>query len=142
MDFLYPARIEQDEQGNQVVTFRDIPFAVTDGKTIEDALMEARDCLETAMASCIKDREEIPIPSDPQPGEHLIRLPAQTAAKTALYMAVRASGISQNALAEKIGVDGKEVRRMLNPWQQTKLPRIEQALDVLGYSLFVSVEAA
>ncbi len=57
-------------------------------------------------------------------------------------MAVRASGISQSALAEKIGVDGKELRRMLNPWQQTKLPRIEQALDVLGYSLSVSVEAA
>ncbi len=141
MDFLYPAKIEQDEKENYLVTFRDIPFAVTDGKTLEEALAEAKDCLETAIASCIKDREEIPVPSDLHPGEHLIKLSAQTAAKSALYMAVTATGISQNALTAKIGVDGKEVRRMLDPWQQTKLPRIEEALNALGYSLSVSVAA-
>ncbi len=142
MNFLYPAKIEQDKGGNYLVTFRDIYFAATEGESIEEALEEAKDCLETAIASCIKDREEIPLPSDPQPGEHVIKLSVQTAAKTALYIAVRASGISQNVLAEKLGVDGREIRRMLDPWQQTKLPRIEQALDVLGYSLSVSVAAA
>jgi antitoxin HicB len=45
-------------------------------------------------------------------------------------------------LARKLGCDGKEVRRMLNPRHPTKLPRIKDALDVLGKRLVVSVEEA
>jgi antitoxin HicB len=58
----YPATIEADGTGNLLVTFRDIPFAATEGTTIDEALTEARDCLETAIASCIKDKEDIPNP--------------------------------------------------------------------------------
>ena len=36
----------------------------------------------------------------------------------------------------------KKVRRMLNPTHPTKLPRIKEALDVLGKRLVVSVEEA
>jgi len=81
MEFIYPAAIKDDGTGNLLVTFRDIPFAATEGVTMQEALSEAQGCLETAIASCIKDKEDIPISSGAREGEFLVRLPAQTAAK-------------------------------------------------------------
>jgi antitoxin HicB len=140
MQFIYPATIEDDGAGNLLVTFRDIPFAATEGATIDEALTEARDCLETAIASCIKDKEDIPTPSEVQKGEYPIRLPAQTASKAALYIAIQKSGISNKSeLARRLGVNEKEIRRMLDPWHQTKLPRIEAALAALGYRISITM---
>ena len=45
-------------------------------------------------------------------------------------------------LARKLGCDEQEVRRMLDPRHPTKLPRIKEALEVLGKSLVVSVKEA
>lgn len=138
MEFIYPAKIQKDA-GGYLVTFRDVPFAATEGKTIDDALTQAIDCLEEAIASCIDDGEAIPEPSNPRKGDYKILLPAQTAAKTALYIAVKSAGISKSELARRMCVDEREVRRMLDPRHATKLPRIEAALSVLGCHLSVSL---
>jgi len=142
MQFAYPVSIKDDGAGNHLVTFRDIPFAATEGSTFEDAVEQARDCLETAIAAIIKDREEIPPPSRPKTGEYQIRVPAQTAAKTALYIAIQKSGLSNSELARRLNINEKEIRRMLDPWHQTKLPRIETALAALGCRLTISIEYA
>ncbi len=63
-------------------------------------------------------------------------------AKAALYIAVREEGISKSELARRLGVDEKEVRRMISPRHKTKLPRIEQALGLLGRRLIVSLKKA
>jgi len=86
LEFLYPAKIEE-EDGFFTITFRDIPFALTDGKTYEEALQEAVDCFGEALTSCIVDNEDIPMPSPARPGEILITPPALVAAKAALYIA-------------------------------------------------------
>ncbi len=44
----YPARLRKDE-GSILVTFPDIPEAITQGEDIEDALMHAADALESAL---------------------------------------------------------------------------------------------
>src|ERR1035441_6882930 len=75
-------------------------------------------------------------------GERLIPVPAPMAAKAALYLAMGERGMTNVQLARKLGCDEKEVRRMLNPRHPTKLPRIKDALDVLGKRLVVSVEEA
>jgi len=64
-------------------------------------------------------------------------VPALTAAKAALYLALRESGISKSELAARLGCDEKEVRRLLDPRHPSKLPRIERALSALGKSLAV-----
>jgi len=139
MEFIYPAKIEDDGEGNLLVTFRDVPFAATEGASIEEALFEAEDCLEEGIAACIASKEDVPKPSALKEGEYPIRLPAQTAAKAALYIAARDQGVSNSELARRIGVDEKEVRRMLDPKHATKLPRIEMALAALGCRLSVSL---
>ena len=141
--FLYPARFESgDKPGVFVIGFRDIPEAITQGKGERDALLQAADCLEEAIAGRIADGREIPKASRPARGERLIPVPASMAAKVALYLAMGEVGMTKTQLARKLGCDEKEVRRMLDPRHPTKLPRIKEALDVLGRRLIVSVEEA
>jgi antitoxin HicB len=141
--FVYPSRFERgDKAGVFVITFRDVPEAITQGKGEKDALWQAADCLEEAIAGRIADGREIPKGSRAARGERLIPVPAPMAAKAALYVAMREVGLTNVQLARKLGCDEKEVRRMLDPRHPTKLPRIKEALDVLGKRLVVSVEEA
>jgi len=141
--FVYPATFERgDKAGILVITFRDLPEAITQGNGEKDALGQAADCLEEAIAGRIADGGEIPKASRAARGERLIPVPAPMAAKAALYLAMREAGMTNAQLARKLGCDEKEVRRMLDPRHPTKLPRIKEALDVFGKRLVVSVEEA
>jgi antitoxin HicB len=141
--FVYPARFERgDKSGVIVITFRDIPEAITQGTGVKDALWQAADCLEEAIAGRIADGREIPQASPAARSERLIPVPAPMAAKAVLYFAMKEAAIANTELARKLGCDEKEVRRMLDPRHPTKLPRIQQALDLLGKRLVVSVEEA
>ena len=141
--FVYPARFERgDKPGVLVITFRDLPEAITQGKGEKDALWQAADCLEEAIAGRIAGGRAIPKASRTARGERTIPVPAPMAAKAALYLAMGEAGMTNVQLARKLGCDEKEVRRMLDPRHPTKLPRIKAALDVFGKSLVVSVEEA
>jgi len=141
--FVYPARFERGGRpGVVVVTFRDVPEAITQGKGAKDAIWQAADCLEEAIAGRIAGGREIPKASRAARGERAIPVPAPMAAKAALYLTMREAGITNVELARKLGCGEKEVRRMLDPRHPTKLPRIRETLDALGKRLVVSVEEA
>jgi len=62
--FVYPAILTPDaKDGGFVVTFVDLPEAITQGETEGEALREAADCLEEAMANRIVTGLPIPPPS-------------------------------------------------------------------------------
>ena len=138
--FNYPARLQPEEDGQRTVRFVDLPEAITSGEDRQDALRQAADCLEEAIAGRIADGMDLPQPSRPKRGQVLIPLSGSMAAKASLYLALRDAGITRAQLARRLGLDEKEVRRMLNPRHPTKLPRIEQALAALGRRLVVSLE--
>jgi antitoxin HicB len=52
---------------------------------------------------------------------------------------MRDAGISKVELARKLGIDEKEVRRMLDAGHGTKLPRIAEAVEALGRHLHISL---
>ena len=88
--FVYPVKLTADkEDGGFVVTFRDLPEAISQGENIKDALSEAVDCLEEAIANRIVMDLSIPIPSNCKKGEYLIFLPVQMSAKAALYLTMK-----------------------------------------------------
>ncbi|HEY1213151.1 MAG TPA: type II toxin-antitoxin system HicB family antitoxin [Bryobacteraceae bacterium] len=70
----YPARFEPVEGGRFVVRFRDVPEAITQGETIEEALVMAADVLATVMDFYFEDRRPVPIPSEVEEGEELVAL--------------------------------------------------------------------
>ncbi len=131
--FNYPAKFKHDKkEGGFVITFRDIPEAITQADTIDECFLEAADCLEEAIAGRIDDGFIVPEPSEPRRGEKMIAVPAQTSIKAALYIAMSESNVNKSELARRLNVDVREVRRMLNPHHGTKLPSMEQALAALG----------
>ena len=138
--FQYPATLTRERQGGFMVRFADLPEAITSGTDRQDALLQAADCLEEAVAGRISDRLEIPRPSAPRRNQVVVPVPAPTAAKAALYLALHEARIKNTELARRLGCDEKEVRRMLDPRHPTKLPRIQQALEALGKRLVVSLE--
>ena len=52
------------------------------------------------------------------------------------------AGISKVQLAQRLGIDEKEVRRLLEPRHGSKLPRIAQAISALGRRLIIGLEPA
>ena len=127
MRFTYPAQLQRTGVDEIVVSFRDLPECLTSGADETEALAEAADALEEAIAGRIDDRESIPYPSTRRAGEHLVTVPADTAVKAALALALRETGTTRVALAARLGIDEKAVRRMLDPRHRSSANRIHEA---------------
>jgi len=138
--FAFPLALRPESQGVFTVRFRDLPEAISSGTSRRDAILQASDCLEEAIAGRISDGLEIPQPSRPKRSELLVTLSATMAAKAALYVAIRESGLPNTQAAKRLGVDEKEIRRMLGPRHATQLARIQRALATLGQRLVITVE--
>lgn len=140
--FVYPVSLTEDEDGGFVVTFPDLPEAITQGDTIEQALNEAADCLEEAIALRIDDQLDIPQPSLSNQGEYLVPVPIQIALKAALYLAMREHKMTQVQLASILNIGEQEVKNMLDPHYDTKLSIIEKTLTALGKRIELQITAS
>lgn len=130
--FSFPVTLTTDEvDGGFTVTFRDLPEAITQGENIEDALNEAADCLEEAIANRVIRRLPIPSPSEANDNEYLVTTPLLTSFKASIWLAMQEKNINQTQLATTLNVDEKEVRRILDPSHNTKLETLERSLIAL-----------
>lgn len=68
---LYPAKFQKDGK-YFVVTFRDVPQAMTQGKDWIEALEMAEDALLTSREFYFEDDRPFPQPSSPLPNEVMI----------------------------------------------------------------------
>ena len=140
--FDYPVLLKAAEEGGYIVTCRDLPSLITQGEDKADALAQAADAMDEVFATYMLEGLTFPTPSKPRRYEYSIAPPAETMAKAALYMAMSEAGITKVQLARQLGVDEKEVRRLLDPHYGSKLPRIAQAIQLLGRRLVIGLEAA
>ena len=65
-----------------------------------------------------------------------------TAAKIALYRAMRARGLSNTTLAKQLGTAEGTVRRLLDLDHRSHIGQVEAALQALGQRLVVVTQAA
>jgi antitoxin HicB len=140
--FQYAVLLTPAEEGGYVVTCRDLPELVTQGESVEDALEQASDAMDEVFAAYLTEGLDFPDPTKAKRRERMVAPPPETVAKAALYVAMRRAGISKVQLAKRLGVDEKEVRRLLDPHYGSKLPRIAKAISVLGQRLVIGVETA
>ena len=103
----YPIDLHEASEGGYSVTFPDLDEAFTDGDSFAEAISEAVDCLEEALAGRIVRRDAIPVPS-PAMGRPTAVPGATLAAKIALYEALRQEGLSIRAFAVSTGVPENE----------------------------------
>lgn len=86
-DLAWPVDLEPQPDGTVLVSFPDIPEALTEGDTEEEALAEAQDCLAAALEGYVKCRRPLPRPS-PACGRPLVTPPAPLGLGMALYGAL------------------------------------------------------
>ena len=137
--YAYPAKFTPDKDGGFVVTFRDVPEAITQGDTLEECLEQAEGALQAAIETYIERRMAIPVSSEKKRGEHMILLPTRTALKAAVVLEMMARRMTNVAMAKVMHVNEKEVRRMLDPGHHTKADTLEQALAALGKRVEIRV---
>ena len=139
----YPATLTPDrEAGGFTVAFPDLPEAITQGEDRLDALDQAADCLEEAIAGRVRRGDEIPTASKTKASQTVIFVPPLMAAKAALYLAMREAKISNVKLAKQLGCDEKDVRRMLDPRHNSRITALQAALAALGKKIVLAVENA
>lgn len=133
----YPVRLKAAEEGGFIVTFPDIPEAITQGEDVEDALYHAADALESALDFYFEDRRSVPAPSKPKRGQRVIDLPVSVAAKVLLLNEMIRQKVRPAELARRIGTTPQEVNRLTNIRHTTRIDRVDAALRALGKRLIV-----
>jgi antitoxin HicB len=134
----YPAIFMPDiEDGGFVITFPDIPEAITQADSVEEGLEIATDCLDEALCGRLRLGKPLPEPSTLEKGQYLIDVPVQTAIKVLLNNTLKEDNVSKVELARRIDCDEKEVRRLLDPKHASRLSKLEMAFKALGCKLII-----
>jgi antitoxin HicB len=138
--FVYHARFEPGEDRGIVVSFADVPEAITQGDDEADAYAQAEEALGLALLTY--PARGLPLPRAKTRGAGLVQVTVEpeVAAKLAVIEAVRIAGITKSEFARRIGKDEKEARRILDPRHPTKLTTLTAALRELGQRLVIGVE--
>ncbi|MEP9398706.1 type II toxin-antitoxin system HicB family antitoxin [Mesorhizobium sp. KR2-14] len=142
MEYIYAARIEPDPEGGFLVTFPDVPEAITAGATLIEARANASEALGLALRGYLVLGRPLPAPATKRKGLVEVPVDATTALKLAVVEAFNASGISKSDLARRLGKAEGEARRILDPDHPTKVQALEAALAALGKEIVISVRDA
>ena len=137
--FDYPVTLTPDDNDTVLVTFADVPEAITFGADESEALLYAVEALESALAFYVAARHPLPVPSKPKRGQKTVHPGALEGAKLGLYQATTEQGIRKAELARRLGWHVPQVDRLFDMGHASKFDQIEQAARALGRRLEVAV---
>lgn len=147
--YTFRALIEPGEVGEWVVSFPDVPEAISQAETIQEARVAGQDALGLALLSyplrgCPLPERRFgkgqPPRSAADPLDSEITTAPDVTAKLALLEVFGSSGRSEDELAAMLAMDGAEVHRLLDPMEPTDMQTLSLALEALGQRLVVGVE--
>lgn len=135
----YPVILEPQPEGGFVVTFPDVPEAITQGEDEDEALLYAVDALETALSFYVEARRPLPGASRPEGAQKTVRPSALEAAKLGVYQAMVEQGVKKAELARRLGWHMPQVDRLFDLRHASRLDQLEAAARALGRRLEVRV---
>lgn len=136
--FDYPVTLTRDDD-TVLVTFTDVPEAITFGMDEDEALLNAVDALETGLSFYVDARKQLPAVSQPAAGQKTVRPSALECAKLGVYQAMNEQGIKKSELARRLGWHMPQVDRLFDLRHASRLDQIEAAAIVLGRQIVVTV---
>ena len=135
----FPVHLEPAEEGGFVVTFPDIPEAITQGEDVEDALVHAADALGSALEFYFEARRPVPSPSKLKRGQRVVELPVSVAAKVLLLNEMLRQKVRPAELARRLGTTPQEVNRLTDIRHTSRIDGVDSALRAMGKRLEVHV---
>ena len=136
--FDYPVTLTPDE-GTVLVTFGDVPEAITFGMDEEEALLQAVDALESALSFYVDARKPLPVPSKAKRGQRTVCPSALEGAKLGVYRAMMDQGIKKAELARRLGWHMPQVDRLFDLKHASRMDQLESAARSLGREIRVTV---
>ena len=136
--FEYPVTLTPDS-GSVLVTFADVPEAMTFGADEDEALLNAIDALETGLSFYVDARKPLPTASQPAAGQKTVRPSALECAKLGVYQSMTEQGIRKSELARRLGWHMPQVDRLFDLRHASKLDQIEAAANALGKHVYVQI---
>lgn len=136
--FDYPVIIEEQPEGGYIVTFPDIPEAITQGEDIDEALLYAVDALETALSFYVEARKPLPTPS-PAEGRQTVSPSTLECAKLGVYREMTSQGLKKVDLARRLGWHMPQVDRLFNLKHASRLDQLESAARAMGRQIKIDV---
>ncbi|GHT58529.1 hypothetical protein FACS1894109_12900 [Spirochaetia bacterium] len=139
----YPAKFEKAEEGGYVVEFIDIPSCVTEGDTLEEAKLMAKEALSGVLASM--DSRKIKIPESTAIAKdhpefddiHYIEPDLKIAFAISLKQERERQGLTQKEVARRMQVNWTFYQRIENPRKSNPtLATIEKLEHVFSRRFF------
>lgn len=134
--FGYPCKLERQENGWWLARFPDVPEALTEGESRDEALESAKDCLIAALEGYMKAGR--PIPRPPFKGERIV-LPSLVTAKLSVYVNMQRLGWSKVKLAHELGMPENSVRRLLDLRHSSHMWIIDEAMKKMNTELSIDL---
>jgi predicted RNase H-like HicB family nuclease len=116
----YPVELTPAEEGGFVVTFPDVPEAITQGDTLEEAITQSVPALEAALSFYTEAGRPLPVPSAAQ-GRRLVQPGAEEREWLEAYGDALASGPQHPPVKAALAVDPDllgALRARGNGWQR------------------------
>jgi antitoxin HicB len=130
----YPVSLKKDGKFI-LVTFPDIPEAITSGNNRDHALEMAAEALESAMDFYFEQRRAVPTPSKAKRGQPVVELPVSLSAKVLLLNEMIKQKVRPAELARRLHTSPQEVNRLTDIRHTSRIDGIAGAMKMLGKTL-------
>ena len=138
MNIQYPAIFAPQENGGYCVHFPDLPDAITEGDTLDEALFNAAEVLTLTLDGRMEEGLEIPPPSRKARNARFIAPDAKTQAALLLRLARGIRPVSNVAAA--LGTSWPAAQRLEDPRHWPSLRQLERAAKACGRRLVLNLE--
>jgi len=139
MNVLYPAIFEYGKSDKRyTVHFPDLPEAITEGETLEEASFNASEVLTLTLEGRVDEGIDIPRPSR-QKNAKLIAPSARAQAALLLRWAQGDHTIAE--MARALNTSWPAVARLEDLHHWPNLRQLERAAATIGYRLIISLES-
>lgn len=141
MNVLFPAQITFDKNENRYfVQFLDIPEAITEGESLEEACFNASEALTLAIEGRLEEGIDVLEPSELKKGQKLIPPSVRAQAALLIRWAKSHGNHTTSELARSLNTSWPAVSRLENPKHWPSLRQLEKIANVLGQQLIISME--
>jgi antitoxin HicB len=138
MEIRYPAMFEPQPEGGFCVQFVDLSGAITEGRSMEEAVFNAAEALTGVLDVMLGQSHDIPPPSQNVPGAVYVAPDAKTQA--ALLIRRARGETSLATLARAMETSWPAAQRLEDPNHWPSLKSLDRAAAALGKRLVLTLE--
>lgn len=135
----YAVRVSGNGRDGFVARLKGIPGALTGAATRGEALRLTRALVTDWAAGCFRAGEEMPAGARPGPGDDVVRIPSDAAAKIMVRNAMLRKGVTVSAAAARMGMPASQLSRTLRLCTSTRLSILMRICEAAGVPLKLAI---